>query len=167
MKRRGNIATALTLIVIGAWFLALEISPNLKDLAYDSEIWPINIVGIGVALAVIGIVTWTPGMFVPASIVSGVGGLLWWQNSTGNWASWAYAWALIPGFVGIGTILAGIFSAQRDTIKGGAWTLFSSLMLFTIFGSFLGGWPLVSKYWPVLLILFGVILLAQGLFRRR
>jgi hypothetical protein len=153
--------------MIGVWFLALELYPNLKDLIYDQGVWPVSIVGIGVGLAVIGILTWSPGMFVPACIVGGIGGLLWWQNSTGNWESWAYAWALIPGFVGVGTILTGIFTAKWDTIKGGAWTLFVSLMLFAFFGSFLGGWTLVSQFWPVLLILFGVLLLVQGLFRRR
>ena len=40
-------------------------------------------------------------MMVPASIVTGIGGLLYWQNATGRWESWSYAWALIVASVGV------------------------------------------------------------------
>ena len=42
-----------------------------------------------------------------------------------------------------------------------------SLVLFAIFGAFLGGITILSLYWPVLLILLGLIILAQGFFRKR
>ncbi len=164
--KRGNIAAALTLIGIGAWFLALEIVPTLKGFAYGAQTWPLPIIGIGLFLALIALLSWTPGLFVPASIVSGVGALLWWQNTTQNWDSWAYAWALIPGFVGIGMILAGILERNPGTLKAGGWMIFNSLILFAIFGSFLGGGEIVARYWPVLLILFGLMLLIQGVRRR-
>ena len=106
-------------------------------------------------------------MAVPACVVGGIGGLLYWQNVTGNWESWAYAWALIPGFVGVGTMLMGIVSRDGGQVRSAAWLLVISAILFVVFGSFFGALGFLGKYWPVLLILLGVLSLFQGLFRRR
>jgi hypothetical protein len=167
MKTRSSLATALTLIGIGAWFLAVEISPQVRAFARGEDTWPLQIIGIGAYLALVGLLTWTPGMMVPAFIVAGIGGLLYWQNATGNWGSWAYAWALIPGFIGLGTVLSGLLSRDRKAAIGGGWMVFISLVMFGIFSSFLGGSELIWQYWPILLIALGVVLLAGGVFRRR
>ena len=82
--------------------------------------------------------------------------------------SWSYAWTLIPGFVGVGSILAGLLGDNRNrSIRDGLNLLVISAVLFLIFGSFLGGLDLLGDYWPVLLILLGVWLLLQPVFRRR
>jgi len=164
--RRGNIAAALVLILLGVWFLAVQIFPGLRDFAYGRITWPVAIIGVGAVIGLIGLVTWVPDLLIPACIVGGIGGLLYWQNATGNWGSWAYAWALIPGFVGVGIVLSGALRGNRRAMIGGGWTIFNSLVLLAIFGSFLGGMALF-RYWPVLLILLGVLMLAQNLFRRR
>jgi hypothetical protein len=85
MKTRSNIAYALILIGIGAWFLAIELSPAVEKFAYGADTWPLPIIGIGAFLALLGLLTWTPGLFVPACIVGGIGALLYWQNATDNW----------------------------------------------------------------------------------
>ena len=54
------------------------------------------------------VITGAPGMAVPAAIVAGIGGILYYQYATKNYASWSYMWTLIPGFVGVGLILAGL-----------------------------------------------------------
>ena len=99
--------------------------------------------------------------------MGGIGALLYWQNATGEWASWAYAWALIPGFVGIGLILFGLMARRRGALVGGGWAIFNSLVLFAIFGSFLGGLRILTLFWPVLIIVLGLVLLGQGFVRRR
>lgn len=107
-------------------------------------------------------------MAVPACVVGGIGGLLYWQNTTGNWQSWAYAWTPIPGFVGVGIIMAAALGeGGRQAVSGGLWLAFISLMLFTIFGSFFGAFGFLGDYWPALLILVGLLILVQNLFRRR
>jgi hypothetical protein len=164
-NKRGNIAAALVLILLGAWFLAVQLIPGLRQFAYSQFSWPLIIIGVGVLLALIGLLTWVPAMLIPACIVGGIGGLLYWQNATGNWESWAYAWTLIPGFVGVGVFLSGLLGGDRKAMTGGAWTIFNSLVLLAIFGTFLGGLRLWT-YWPALLILAGVLLLARGLVRR-
>jgi len=165
--KRANVSTALVLIAIGVWFLAIELVPGVKSFAYGSETWPIPIIGIGALLALVGIVSWVPGMLVPASIVGGIGAMLYWQNATGNWESWAYSWALIPVFVGVGIMLAGLLSRQCRTVTGGIWVALIGLVLLAVFGSFLGGWEVMGRYWPILLILLGLLFLGRGLIRPR
>jgi hypothetical protein len=166
MRNRGSISTAIILIAVGFWFLALEIFPGVKDFAYGDKFWPIPIMGVGALLLLVGLITRSPGMFIPASIVGGIGGLLYYQNWTGNWESWAYAWALIPAFVGIGIILVGLAERKRGVLFGGAWTLFSGLLLFGIFGSIFGGSILVARYWPVLVIALGLLILGRSFIRQ-
>jgi hypothetical protein len=164
--RRGNIAAALVLILLGVWFLSVQIFPGLKDFAYGRITWPVAIIGVGAVIGLISLLTWVPDLLIPACIVGGIGCLLYWQNATGNWESWAYAWALIPGFVGVGIVLSGVLRGNRRVMIGGGWTIFNSLVLLAIFGSFLGGMALF-RYWPVLLILLGVLMLVQNLIRGR
>lgn len=167
-RRRSSLAAGLVLILFGALFLAVQLVPGLQVWIDVERSWPLIIVAIGVFLLVLGLLTGAPGMAVPACIVGGIGGLLYWQNVTGNWESWAYAWTLIPGFVGLGIILSGLLGGEvRRSVGGGAWMVFISLGLFAIFGSFfdvLGAW---GAYWPILLIAFGLLLLARSLFRSR
>jgi hypothetical protein len=163
-QRRSSLAGGLVLVLLGALFLAVQWVPGLQ-LWFS---WPLIIIGIGVLLLIVGLLTGVPAMAIPACIVGGIGGLLYWQNATGNWESWAYAWALIPGFVGVGMVLSGLLGGDtRQTVRGGAWLILISLVLFAVFASFFGALGLVGRYWPVLLIGLGLLVLAQSLFRSR
>jgi hypothetical protein len=165
-RHRSSLVGGLVLIVLGVLFLAFQLSPSLRERFRPELSWPLIVVGVGLLLLVIGLATGAPGMALPACIVGGIGGLLYWQNATDNWDSWAYAWALIPGFVGVGTILSGLLGNQpRRSLEGGAWLVMISLMLFLIFGSFLGGLNLLGPYWPVLLIVAGLLYLVRSLIR--
>ena len=163
-KRRSSLAGGLVLVLLGALFLAVQWVPGLQ-LWFS---WPLIIIGIGVLLLIVGLLTRVPAMTMPACIVGGIGGLLYWQNATGNWESWAYVWTLIPGFVGVGMVLSGLLGGDtRQTVRGGGWLILISLVLFAVFASFFGALGLVGSYWPVLLIGLGLLLLAQSLFRSR
>jgi len=166
-KKRSNLASGLVLILLGVAFLIAQLNPALYRWLDPNQNWPLIVIGVGVMLLLIGLLTAVPAMAVPASIVAGIGGLLYYQNATGNWDSWAYAWALIPGFVGVGVILSGLLSGKgRQALVDGGGTILISLVLFAVFGSFLGGGDFSPLVWPVLLIAGGVLLLLQTLFRR-
>ena len=166
-RRRSSLATGLVLILIGALIFATQFVPGWETWFQ----WPLFIIGIGAVLLVIGLLTRVPALAVPACIVGGIGGLLYYQNATGDWDSWAYAWALIPGFVGVGTILAGLLGGRfRKPLREGGQLILISLVLFLAFGSFFGliGLGPLGQYWPVLLIALGVLILFNRLiFRRR
>lgn len=163
MKKRSSLAIAVLLILVGTWFLAAALFEPVANLAHGLATWPLSIIGIGALIAFLGIVFWLPGMMIPAAIVAGIGGILFYQNATGQWGSWAYAWALIPAFVGAGLILTGLLTRSRKTVIGGGWTALVGAVLFLVFGSFLGGGFQVLQFWPVLLIALGVILLGGSL----
>jgi hypothetical protein len=165
MRRRGNIAGAILLIGVGVFYLAVAMLPGFKEVAYGRTTWPLQIVTLGALFFAAGILSFTPAFFIPASVITGVGGILYYQNLTGNWASWSYMWALIPGFVGIGLILFGIFGRKLGAIIGGLWNIFSGLVLFSIFGLAFGNLPYVNLVWPVALILLGFFFLLRA-FRR-
>jgi hypothetical protein len=165
--RRSSLATGLVLILVGALVFVAQLVPG-----WDAWFaWPLYIVSIGVVLLVIGLLTRVPALAIPACIVGGIGGLLYYQNATGNWESWSYAWALIPGFVGVGIIVAGLLSGEfRKPLREGGQLILVSLVMFLAFGSFFGliGLGPLGQYWPVLLIALGVLILFNRLiFRRR
>ena len=166
-KTRSNLAVGVILILIGGWFLAAQIFPQLGDWFWGTFDWPFVIIGVGACLLIFGLLAGAPGMAVPASIVAGIGGILAYQNATGDWTSWSYAWALIPGFVGIGVLLAALLGeGGREGVRSGLTTIFVSAILFLIFSSIFGANPL-GQWWPVLLIGLGLWLLIQPLFRRK
>ena len=161
MQKQSSIVIGVALILAGLVFLLLQAFPEVAarfDLAGQ---WPLIMVGIG-ALFLIGAVLGSPPLAVPGSIVGGLGLLLYYQNVTENWESWAYAWALIPGFAGIGIMLMGLLDrSQRDQVRRGLRLVLVSLVLFLVFGGFFGAF---GQYWPVLLIIAGVLVLFRGRF---
>ncbi len=163
-KQRSALVGGLILIILGVWFLAMQWMPALQ--IWFS--WPWFVIGAGVFLLMIGLLTGVPEMAIPASIVGGIGGLLYWQDTSGNWESWSYAWTLIPGFVGVGVFLAGLLGeTPRKSMREGINLILVSLALFVVFSAFMGGPNLLGDYWPVLLILWGLYLLIKSLFRSR
>lgn len=167
-RYRQNLNAGVLLILVGAIILAFKLVPQLGYWFQVEYSWPLIVLAVGLGLLVIGILSGAPFMAVPAFIVAGIGGLLYWQNATGRWESWAYAWALIPGFAGLGTVVAGLLGGQpRKSIPAGLQTILVSVILFAIFASFLGGGDFLGPYWPVLLIALGLILLARPFYARR
>jgi len=168
-RTRSNVVGGILLILVGLLFLAYQFAPGQFSWLQVEVTWPLIVVGVGVFLLVFGLLVGAPGMAVPAAIVGGIGGLLYWQNLTGHWESWSYAWALIPGFVGVGIILAGLLGEGRirDALDGGGTLILISAVMFAIFGSFLGGLDLMGDWWPLLLILVGLLILARSFFRKR
>lgn len=127
--------------------------------------WPSIIWGMGVMFGLAAIAGGLPPLLIPGTILGGLGALLAYQKFTGDWASWAYTWALIPGFVGVGLFLA-FLNRRVPRIVGlsmAGWSLF----VFFIFGVFFAGDGRFISYWPVLLILAGAIVLVQTLLVSR
>ncbi len=165
-SRRSALSVGILLIVLGLFLLARQIFPELLGWR-GLFTWPVSVIGVGIFLLLLGLATGNPGLAVPACIVGGIGALLYWQNLSGNWDSWAYVWTLIPGFAGIGTVIEGLLAGHPRKVTGGGWTILVSLVLFAIFSSLLGGPQLLGIYWPILLILLGLIALARYFIQSR
>lgn len=154
-QARSNQALGLLLMLIGAFFLAL----NLGWLSLSqSGIWPFFIIAPGLLLMVLAISTSARNSILPGVILTGVGlffllrqwGLLPWSMDL--------LWPVFPGIVGI-AFIATYQVAGRD--KG---LLLPAFILLTIALVFLAiNFNLLNRryleFWPVLLILAGVYLL--------
>jgi hypothetical protein len=163
---RSNLVVGLLLILLGVWLLINQFMPGFEPWVTVHLSWPFLVIGAGFFVLFLGLLLNIPEMAIPACIVGGIGCLLYWQNMTGNWQSWAYVWALIPGFSGIGTIIAGIWRGQPGpAIRSGGGSIIFSLILFAIMASFLGGWHIFGPYWPVLFILLGIWILVRQFIR--
>ena len=95
-QRRSNLALGVVLILLGGVFLATQLFPGL-GLALS---WPWIVIGVGAALLVIGLLVGAPDMAVPACIVGGIGGILYYQNSTGKLDQLVLHVGFDPGFRG-------------------------------------------------------------------
>lgn len=166
-KGRSQLALGVILILLGAWFLADKSIPAFHSFFDKYTEWPVNMLLIGGVIIILGLVLGQPGMSVPAAIVAGLGGIFYYQDATGNFASWSYMWALIPGFIGVGTMVAGLLGENTaQNLKHGLNMMVISAVLFLVFSSFFGGWELLGNYGPsILLILLGLWVLGSGLFR--
>ena len=97
-RERGfNAIGGLLLIALGAFFLLFQLFPALGAFVRIDQLWPLIVMAVGGGLLLLAVITRTPPLAIPASIVGGIGLLLFFQNITGYWDSWAYAWTLIPG----------------------------------------------------------------------
>jgi hypothetical protein len=169
-ERRSDLVIGIILLLIGGWFLAAELNlvPNLSEFINLQYQWPMIIIGVGVLLFVLGLLLRNPGLSVPACIVGGIGGILYYTNSSGQWAAWAYLWTLIPGFVGIGIILSTLLGGEeRSGYREGLRLIFISIILFVIFFMLLSGQANITRYWPILVILAGIWVIIQTIFRKK
>jgi hypothetical protein len=171
-KNRTQLVLGLLLILVAGWLIATRIKPDLANLLHLTFEWPMWIMLAGAALLVIGLLVGAPDMAIPACIVAGVGGILYYQNATNNWESWAYMWTLIPGFVGVGRILSGIIGGNfMASLREGLGLLLTCAILFTIFATIFNAWTIFgsySAYVPItLLFVLGVWLIVRGIIRHR
>lgn len=169
-QQRKTIASGIMLILIGAIFIAVQVFPGLKATVSMEFTWPMIILLVALGLLVLGALIGEGDMFIPASVVAGIGGILYFQNAGMlTWGSWAFLWTLIPGFAGIGELLAGLVKWKKSDILDGLRTILTSAVMFLVFGSLLGenfGFVPFKEYLPYLLIALGVFLFIRALLYR-
>ena len=165
-SRGSGLVLGVLLVLAGAGLLAARLVPGLEQWVGSSVGWPLIIVGFGCVLVLAGLLARLTGLITGGSVIAGIGAILYYQSFTNDWASWAYAWTLLPGFAGLGAIIAGLVEgAFGRALRAGLWQILTSIILFFIFASVLGGLNLLGLYWPVLVIILGVIMLLRPVLR--
>jgi hypothetical protein len=172
---RGALAFGLILIVLGAIFLASE-TFNLDLSRYG---WPMFVIVPGLVLLALGLVIPNEaglGLAIPGSIVTATGLVLLFQDTTGAYASWAYAWALVaPGSVGVALFLYGLLHRKIDMIDAGLRTVGVGIGLFIGFGLFFenvinldpsGDTAGLRNAFPFLAVALGVVIVLSSLLPR-
>jgi hypothetical protein len=173
--RRGSSGTALlgvVLITVGVFFFIGQ----WLNIDWGAATWPFYVIAPGLALMAWGLTQRDgSGLTVAGSIVTMVGLVLLYQNATGHWESWAYAWALVgPGGSGIGMLLYGTRSGNRKMARDGFWQILVALGLFVAGFIFFEGiigisgqrLPLPEWVLPVAVIAIGLLVLVRGFTAR-
>lgn len=171
-RNRTQLVLGILLILVAGWLIATRINPALGNLIHlPPFVWPMWVILAGLMLLVLGLLVGAPDMAIPACIVAGVGGILYYQNASGNWNSWWYLWTLFPGFAGVGTILAGLLGENlRHSLRQGLNSILVSAILFVIFSGIFGAWSSFGAYTQYILIgllfLFGLWFIVRSFWRR-
>jgi hypothetical protein len=173
--RGGGSSAALGIVLVVVGLFALGIVLFGVDLTQYG--WPLFVIIPGLTLLVVGFLGGGAGASVPGGIVTMLGLVLAYQSSTGDWASWAFAWALIaPGGVGLGLYLQALRDRDPVGLRRGRTLMFVALLIFMIgfvlFESILGisglDYGVFGKAaLPGLLIVIGLILLVRSIQRSR
>jgi hypothetical protein len=141
-------------------------------------LWPFFIIGIG-ALFFVGMFAGgrsVSGLAIPGSIITTIGLMLFYQNITDHWESWAYGWTVILMSVGLGIFIMGKYGQNESQRSAGLRVLRLGLIMFVIFGAFFEliftsgmSFGLRSIIFPAGLILLGLylVLSRSGLFPGR
>jgi hypothetical protein len=169
--RRGSSGTAVLgtlLIVVGVAFFVGQ----WLDVDWAAATWPFYVIAPGLALMAWGLTQRDgSGLTVAGSIVTIVGLVLLYQNTTDHWESWAYAWALVgPGGSGLGMLLYGTRSANRKMARDGFWQVLIAIGLFLAGLVFFEGiigisgrrLPLPEWVLPLAIIGLGALVLVRG-----
>lgn len=159
-------AAAIGMISLGVLFLVAQ----LTGYTFIGVLWPLFIMLPGAAFLYFAFTgdRSAAGLAVPGAIITGTGGILFYQNLTGHWASWAYIWALYPVFVGLALVFIGRRTASESTERTGdgfvKWGLiaFAGLWVFFEILIFGGNNWIISTLLPLALIGVGVYLLIQN-----
>jgi hypothetical protein len=175
--RDGRLALGGVLIVLGAAALALQLAGiDLARLLGGSG-WTLFVIVPGLVLLV-GAVFFPSaglGLSIAGSITTVTGVLLLYQDQNDHYESWAYAWALLaPGAVGLGHLLHGMRTRDREMMGNGARLIGAGAVIFVIGALFFeslfdrGRIPVdVGEAWPWLLVVGGVALVILSLLGTR
>jgi hypothetical protein len=175
-RPRGGGSSALGIVFVVIGLFALVIVLTGTDLTQYG--WPLFIIIPGLTLLVVGFISVGAGATIPGGILSVLGVVLAYCNSTNDWPFLAYGWALVmPGGVGLGIYLQALRDRDQHELRTGRTLLFIGLMIFLIgfvlFESILGVsgrdyfGPVGKAALPVLLIVVGAILLVRSIQRSR
>ncbi len=157
----------IILIALGV----LGLVSQMFNIRFGHVIWPFFILVPGVVMIVLALRA-EQGSGEPfvmlGSLVTMTGLLLFYQNLTGHWASWAYAWALIaPTGVGVGQWLYGTVNGRPGAVKAGRDLLSIGLIIFASGFVFfelilnISGFNLGPVGWGILLILLGAFVIIR------
>jgi len=175
-SRDGSLVVGGILIVVGLLALAMTYT-NVDPSAWlGGSGWTLFVITPGAILLLAGLVAKGQpgeGLTIAGSIVTTIGLILLVMDRTGAWEAWAYAWALIPGAAGVGVVLHGIRTDNRDQIGAGLRLVAIAAGLFVLgawyFGNLFatGVAPIeLGDAWPVVLIGAGALVVATAFVRR-
>ncbi len=168
----------IVLVVLGIVLLVLQhvhLDISWLPREWSDFSWQMRIIAGGLIVFIVGLVlpdSTGEGLSGLGFVMAAVGALLWYQESTGIWSSWAYAWALVfPAAGGLAGIIHGTVHANwrhvRDSFGSLVFGLVTFLVLGFVFERWLGvggfGLDRIASWIPGAVLLgLGVLVLFTG-----
>lgn len=166
VTNRSLIVMGAILVVLGLLFLGFNFIPGWSV----GMAWPVIFFVLAAGFYIPAFIfpsqrQWIASLFIPGSILLALGLIFFYNTTTNDWTSWAYAWLLIVSGVGLGLALAGWYGQWgRSVVVTGVWMIIVTVTLFSLFGALFGG-PALKVVAPILLTVGGVLLLWRALKR--
>ena len=166
METTGRNTAALSLIGLGVLFFLAQIT----GFGFLGMLWPFFVIvpgAIFLYFAITGDAS-KAGLAVPGAMITGTGAILFYQNLTDHWASWAYIWALYPVFLGLALVFVGRRTGNKRTLHTGdgfvKWGLLAFIGLWALFELFIfgGNSQIITVLVPLALIGAGIVLLTRN-----
>jgi len=178
MNKQGNMGALIGGSVLIAIGLLSMLGQLFRHVNFWETFWPLTIIGIGAVFfaAMFAGGESASGLAIPGSIFSAIGLMLFYQNLTDHWESWAYGWTVILMSVGVGILIMGVRGGKQEQRQAGLRVLRIGLIMFVIFGAFFeliftAGKPfgLRAIFFPAALIILGLYLIISqlSLFKKR
>lgn len=172
----GGLLIVGGLVLLAAQLGGFALSDYLGGLG-----WPAFVLLPGLALLGLGLLLGEEpgvGLAIAGGIVTTIGLLLWYQDATDHWSSWAYGWALVaPTSVGAAMMLWGALHLRGGVFRAGLGAFGIGAVLFLLFFGFFEGVlniggergvaPLGRQALPIALIVAGVLIVLSRLWPRR
>lgn len=172
----GGPRPGLTRTIVGVALIGLGavwLIGQFFDLRLGQNLWPFLVIVPGVLLLGLALSTEGGGdrLTIAGAIVTVTGLVLLYQNSFRHFESWAYAWALVaPGAIGLGQYIYGylrddaqkLASGKRLMSIGGVLFLAGIVffeLIINISGRGIAGLGIGSWFWPLLIVVAGVVVL--------
>lgn len=168
----GALVGGSLLILFGLLALLTQLFSGFN---FWGTFWPFLIMGIG-AMFFVGMFAGgksVAGLAIPGSIIIVAGLMMFIQNLTNHWESWAYGWTVILMSVGLGIFIMGLYAGNESQRQSGLRVIKVGLVMFILFGAFFemifNSFGLSNILFPVALILLGLYLLVtrSGLLSAR
>jgi len=173
--RRNPIIAGIVLIMIGAIAWAITAAGMDPSQWLGGSGWTLFIFIPGVVLFVGGLLAQDEpavGLTIAGSIIMTIAAMLFAMDRTEHYEDWAYAWTLIPGAAGIGVLIHGSQAGDRRKVRAGGRLILISLVMFAVGAFFFetifqtGTVPFgVDAFWPVVLVVVGVFVIAVAFLR--
>lgn len=163
---RGSLAAAVFLIGLGIVFLVFNFIPGTSF----AQTWPVIFLVLAAGFIMPAVIAedakrGLAALAIPGTLFLGLGLLFLYNTLSGDWAAWAYAWLLIPAFVGLGLLVASWIGGWGQPVKeAGVWLLIIHGAAFGLFAT-LFGTSFLKAFGASALILGGVLMLLRA-FRK-
>jgi len=174
MRRLFSIVIGLGLVSLGVLALAgtwiippLEIHVGYVGVQNFGQLWPLGVIGVGAALALVPVVVWRrwAGMFlIPALPLLTTGGILLLASVSRWWQLWHWAWPLEVLSLAAAFFCAGLYARIIWLAIPAIWIGLNGLVLQ--FCALTGLWGAWAVLWPVEFLAIGLTLLIVSFHTR-